>query len=193
MFYVMPGERYKKRAVTLFELTVVVIIIGALSAVTVPVFSGSIVRRRIEGAARRVAADLTLARKRAMQTDSTQTVIFDKARNYYYIQNMPNPLKPTGAHVCKLQDEPYGVRIAFAEFVSATDDPGDAQVVFDIYGQPDSGGWVVLESGDYRWWVSLDELSGKASISRTRPVAAPVVPKLTLPKVLDDGVVPTVI
>lgn len=177
MFYAMSGKQHKKPAFSLLELTVVVVIIGAMSAVTIPVFSGTIVRRRVEATARRIAADLRLARKRAMQTDSPQSVTFDQPRNAYTVDGMAHPLKPKPTYTVKLEEEPHRVQMVWAGFPAPGDPADDAVINFDIYGKPDSKGWVAIESGVYRWWIRVDGDTGLPKVTRARPIDAPVIPE----------------
>jgi Tfp pilus assembly protein FimT len=178
--YLMKGKLRPARAFSISEVVVVVVIISALSAVTVPVFSGSIARRKVEAAARRVATDLAFARKRAMQTDTPQSVTFDVANNAYVFEGTKHILKRLSSYDVVLSDEPYGVQMTYASFVGPSQPVNDPTIVFDIYGVPDSGGWVVIDAGPHRWWITLDAATGKAEISRAAPPGTPVVPKETI-------------
>lgn len=171
----MKGRIRIARAFSIFEVILAIVIIGVLSAATVPVFSSTIARRCAEAAARRVLADLALARKRAMQTDTPQTVTFDVASDSYTFAGTRHFWKVSPSYTVKLSEDPYRVQMAYAAFVASGDPAEDPVVVFDIYGVPDSGGWVVVEAGTYRWWISLDATTGKAEISRNRPLAAVAV------------------
>jgi len=61
-------------------------------------------------------------------------------------------------YVTKLTDEPYR-----AELISANLG-GDAQVTFDGYGVPDSGGTIVVRHSGVQKTIVLNEYSGRAEV-----------------------------
>ena len=54
--------------------------------------------------------------------------------------------------------EPYLVTFGTVDF------GGDETIVFDGYGQPDSGGSVTVQTGAYQATVTVDADSGKVEI-----------------------------
>src|SRR3954451_23186913 len=70
-------QRRSSTAFTLFELMIVILIIWIAAAVAVPRYASSVGRYRAEFAAKRVAADLNLARARAKAASSTRNVTFN--------------------------------------------------------------------------------------------------------------------
>ena len=145
------------RGMTLFELVVVAAILAILAAIVVPRFGASITWRRVEGAARRIASDLNLAQRRASQTSTSQTLAFNTTTHSYRIVGLPDPVRPGSEYVVLLREPPYEVKIV------SIDLGGDANLVFDGFGTPDSGGTIVLRSGDYRATVTVDSATGQAS------------------------------
>jgi len=152
----LRARRAIRRAFSLMELIIVIIIIGFLAGIAVPRFAGSVVRQRSGAAARRIAADFKLARESAISRSATQTVTF--TANGYSLDGMADFDRSTSAYEIDLTEEPYHAKIFSADF------GGDAEVVFDIFGIPDSGGTVVVEVGGYQKSIVLDADTGRASV-----------------------------
>ena len=147
---------HRQPAFTLIELVVVLFIVGLLAAVAVPRFAGSAVRQRVDAAARRVAADLNLARRHAYQASTSQTVGFDVLADSYKLAGMPDPDRPAVDYEVDLNDEPYQAELLSANF------SGNAKVIFDAYGMPDFGGTIVVAVGDRKRTVNVDPDTGEA-------------------------------
>ena len=144
-------------ALSLVEMVLVLAILALLSAIAAPRYVNSIARYRAEMAARRVAADLALAQGNASNAGRPQAVVF-VARSYQ-LPGMPHlDRKAYGDYTVDLARDPYNVTRVAAEF------GGDAQVSFDLYGVPDTGGSVVIEVGDARRVVVLHPESGRVEI-----------------------------
>jgi prepilin-type N-terminal cleavage/methylation domain-containing protein len=144
---------------SLIELTVVVVIIGIVAAMAIPRFGGSLAHRRVEAAARRVSVDLALAQRRAKLTSASQKVTFDVDANTYVLVGALHLDHPEATYTVSLVGDPYAALITKADF------GGDADIVFDGYGQPDSGGTVVVGVGEYYKTITLDVDTGRVSIA----------------------------
>ncbi len=140
----------RRRGFTLAELLLVMVILGMLTAIAAPRYSGFIARRHVEAAARRVAADLSLAQRRARSSSASQAVNFNVPGDFYELPGVSDPDHKSLAYKVSLGDEPYRATIVSADF------GGTADVTFDGYGVPDSGGWVTLGVGTYRKTVTVD-------------------------------------
>ena len=147
---------------TLIELVVVVATVAVLSAIAVPRYADALARYRVDMAAKRVAADLMLARSHARTNAATQVVDFALPAGGYMLTGMPAPDGRAGDYAVHLGDEPYRSSIQSASF----GDPAATVVRFDRYGVPDKGGTVVVQSGGYRRTVVLDVVNGKAEVHR---------------------------
>jgi type II secretory pathway pseudopilin PulG len=144
---------------TLLELVLVAAILAIVSAVVVPRFGASTTWRQVEGAARRVISDLNLAQQHARQTSTAQAVVFDLASHSYYVSGLPDPAHPGANYIVLLNESPYDVKIVSADL------GGDASLIFDGYGTPDSGGTIVVRCGSYRAVITVDSSTGAASIA----------------------------
>ena len=151
----------RQPAFSLLELVLVVAIIAILASMAVPRYGHAVLRYRADAAARRVVADLEVARKRAIHAGAARTVSFDAAADSYQLAGMMDPVRPSLPYVVSLGDEPYGATIVSVDF------GGETQVTFDAYGLPvgekGSGGVVVQVGGEARKIV-VDSQTGEASI-----------------------------
>ncbi|MGQ9574695.1 MAG: GspH/FimT family pseudopilin [Thermoguttaceae bacterium] len=151
----MPAQ-----GLSLVEILIVVLIIGIMVAAAVPKYAHAVVRMRLDSAARRIAADLIAAQARARATSSSQTVQFTlpPEGSRYEIVGMKDPDHPIHSYTVNLAEAPY--QVAF----SLVDLGGDATVVFNGFGVPDSGGTLVLQAGQYTKTITIDPETGRPSV-----------------------------
>ena len=147
-----------RRAFTYVELISVVFIIGILSAIVAPRFFESLSYHRAEAAARRIKTDLDLARRRARTTSASQTVTFLPNADSYSLNGVDHMDHVGLAYEVDISAVPYEASIVSADF------GGDAVLVFDGYGVPDSAGQVVVQAGETKRTVSVDAETGRATI-----------------------------
>jgi type IV fimbrial biogenesis protein FimT len=164
------------RGFSLLELLVVITILALLARVTVPQLSGVLVRSRLDAAARRVVSDLSLAQKRARLLSSTQHVTFDAVTDSYQLVGLANSDHPTAAYQVLLGDVPYEAQIQRPNF------GGDAEIIFDGYGVPDSGGTVYVVAGGQFRLVTLDAQTGRATVSEPAALPAEVADDVAVAK-----------
>ena len=148
-------------AFTLIELALVVAAVAVLSAIAVPRYGSALARYRVDLAAKRVAADLMLARSTARATSTTQVVDFSTPANGYTLINFRAPDGGASDYAVRLADEPYNAAIGA---VGVGPDAAAVTVSFDRYGTPDRAGTVVVTSGGYAKTVALDAVTGKAVV-----------------------------
>jgi type II secretory pathway pseudopilin PulG len=141
----------------MFELVVVLLVMGIFTAVTAPTFFDSLLFHRVESAARRVKADLELARAQARLTSATQSITFTNST--YTISNTKSLDKPGSLYYVDLTKQPYSLDSATANFSSA------ATVAFDGYGTPSSGGTVVLTAKSHTCTITLDATTGNVTVT----------------------------
>jgi len=137
-------DRHPRAAFSLIELVVVIVIIGVMAAVAVPRFASAAGRYRLDAAARRVAADLRLARSTAMSRSANVQFLFDFAGTQYSIYNVQD-IDRQGVHInVQLDEDPYHVDLVS---VFGTTN-GGVSIIFDGFGRPDQGGDIVLQGSD---------------------------------------------
>ncbi|MCP4379485.1 MAG: prepilin-type N-terminal cleavage/methylation domain-containing protein [bacterium] len=143
---------------SLLELVVVVAIMAIFAAVVTPRYGQAIARYRTAAAARKVATDLTFARRRAKISSTSQAVNFNIANDAYQLPGVADMRTSATDYSVALSSSPYQAKIVSADF------DGNAAVTFDGYGVPDSGGTVVVSVGSYSKTILLDADSGKAEV-----------------------------
>lgn len=145
------------RGFTLAELVIVTIIIAIMASIAIPRIANSLNRHRIEAAANRVISDIKRARRQARTTSSNQTISFDTATNSYTFVGLPDPDRPNEDYTVHLTDPPFEASLNRASF------DGDSLLIFDGYGNPDSGGSVVIDVGGYCATISVDADGGEVT------------------------------
>ena len=146
------------RGVSLVELVCIIVIVGVLAAIAAPRFGSSLAQQRVEAAARRLIVDLTLARQRAMSTNASQTMQIDSSADTYALVGMPHPDHSSRDYGVSLGEEPYLATVVSANF------GGDQEIIFDVFGLPDSGGSVVISVGSHVETIEVDADTGKARV-----------------------------
>jgi prepilin-type N-terminal cleavage/methylation domain-containing protein len=145
---------------SIVELLVVAAIIAVLAALAAPRYGNSIARYRADGAARRIEADLALARRHAMTTSATQELRFITGSNpSYVLTGMTHPDDPASTYVMFLAEDLWGAELISVDF------GGDAKVYFDMYGLPDSDGTVVISVAGNARTITLDAETGVAAFN----------------------------
>jgi Tfp pilus assembly protein FimT len=142
--------------VTIVELIIVVLIMGIMAAVAAPAFFESLLHHRVESAARRVKADLALARNTARLKSISQSVTFT-ATGYSLSAAISGLDDPDATYSVDLAAAPYELSEVTANFSNS------ASVSFDGYGTPTSGGTVVLTSKGHQCTLILDGVTGEVS------------------------------
>lgn len=156
----LAAPRWAHTGYSLVELVVTLAIIGLMAAVAIPHYGRSLTRYQADVAARRVAADLALAKAAARNNSATQTIDFSSPSNGYTVPGMADPNRPSVGYVVDLTQPPYRTTLVSASFGAGA----SKQVTFDRFGTPSAGGSIVLQSGDFRKTVSLDASTGTVTI-----------------------------
>ena len=143
---------------TLLDLVMAMAVIVIVAAIATPRYANALTRYRAEAAARRIIADIGLAQQTAKTASSSRTIIFDTTNHAYSISNVRALDGQSMTYVVSLREPPYLARIA------SVDMDGDGQLTFDGFGIPDSGGFVIVQAGDYQYTVVVDPETGAAEV-----------------------------
>lgn len=143
---------------TLVELVVVVAVVAVAAAIAVPRYTSSLSRYRADMAARRIAADLGMARNRAKVQGATQTVVFTPTTETYTLPGVAGLDNPSATYTVVISSDPYKADLVSASF------GGSATASFNGYGAPAAGGSVVVQAGSTQKTVLLDANTGEAKV-----------------------------
>jgi prepilin-type N-terminal cleavage/methylation domain-containing protein len=147
------------RAFTVVELAIVLLVIGIFAAVSAPAFLDSLLFHRVETAARRVKADIDQARGRARLTSSAQSVTFAGAT--YTLSGARHLDNPNNVYTIDLRKAPYSLDSVAADFNNTQ------TLLFDGYGNPSSGGAVVLTAKSHQCTITVNAVTGTTAIIST--------------------------
>ena len=153
------GDAGHHRGLSLAEVITVTAIVGVLAAVAIPRFAGTMANHRLELAATRIVADLSLVQRGARTAGTSQSVQFELADHRYRLSALKDIDHPNAVYIVELSEQPYGATLVAVDF------GGDAEIIFDGYGMPDSGGSVVIQVGDSQKIVTVDADTGRAAVS----------------------------
>lgn len=141
------------------ELLIVVLIIGLLASMALPRFGASIARARADAAARRITTDLEFARHRAILKGASQAVKFDVATNSYNLPDVPHLDHPDSIYAVSLAEMPYEAQLTKVTL------GGDATIIFDGFGVPDSRGDIEVRVGSDVRVITVDGETGVTSVA----------------------------
>ena len=147
--------RAAAKGFSLIELVVVMVVLGVMTAIAVPRLTSVAVRQRADAAARRVAADLDLARRHARATGRPVIVRIDPTAHRITLVGVDPAIGDgAGDYRVTLTDSPYHTRIVDASF-NNTD-----TIAFNGFGVADHGGTITLSAGGEQRTLTLDASSG---------------------------------
>jgi prepilin-type N-terminal cleavage/methylation domain-containing protein len=147
-----------RRAFSLLELLIVLMILATIAAVAAPRYGAAVGRYRADAAARRIQSDLLMARARAQAASAVRVVEFEPGSGAYRIPGETSLDRGGGDYAVDLGAEPYLVTDLEVSFGS------DHAVAFDMYGQPDGGGSVIVRVGAEVRTVVVDGGSGQVTV-----------------------------
>ncbi len=151
-------SRRSVRGFSLVELAITLLIIGILSTIGGTKFVEALQHKRVNSAAGRIKADLEMLRQNAISRSTSLTVQFVPATEQYNMTVIPDPNHPDSTYTVLLSAYPYQSEIVTTAL------GGDDELVFDRYGQPDSGGIITIQAGSYSQTVTVQAETGKVSI-----------------------------
>ena len=144
---------------SLLELLLVLAIIGIATAIAVPRYMSSIQNYRLNASARRIVTDLAFARSQAKATSSSRTFQVNVVDDAYLINEETKIDKAADIYRVDLKLAPYHTSI------KSVDLGGDAQLVFNGFGDPDSNGAIIINTQQGKKAILIDSVTGEISIS----------------------------
>lgn len=147
---------FAPRAFTLIELLMVLAIIATMSALAVPRIMESESRWRVQGAARRIAADIGQARTTAIASSAPVVITFTGTD--YTV----TPSHGSKATVVTLTNRPYLVAVSSADF------GGTQKLIFDGRGVGSANGTVVVAANGFACDIKIDAQTGAVKASELR-------------------------
>lgn len=137
---------------TLLELLIVLMIMGLITALTIPVFGGGVSTTELKSAAREVAAGLRLARGQAIAQKAQAALELDVTGRAFRV--LPDP---------RMHTLPAGIDIKL--FTAQSDLVNDRIGAIRFYPDGGSnGGRVTLAAGERKYDIDVDWLTGRVAI-----------------------------
>jgi prepilin-type N-terminal cleavage/methylation domain-containing protein len=155
---VVGGRPRPARAFSLVELLAVALILSILAAIAAPRYAASLSDYRSGAAARRLAADLALARNIARAQSVTVTFDFSTTGAAYTVTGIP--ADAGGPFSVDLSVPPYNVDSLAITFTA------DSALSFNGYGTPSVGAIFEVRAAHSRRVVTLDADAGFAAVNR---------------------------
>ncbi len=156
-------------AFSLLEVVMVVALIAIVASIGIGRYAGSAGHHSLEGAARRVIADLELARQKAVALSRSQTVTFSRQTSSYTLDGMGGLNDSGQTYVVDLKLVPYETSIRTVD----VDGAGGSILRFDAFGRPVISGTVttpnpelniVLGGGSRTVKITVDSSTGRAYV-----------------------------
>jgi general secretion pathway protein H len=145
-----PGNA---RGLTLLELLVVLVIMGLVAAVTIPIFGGSgPSTTELKSAAREVAAGLRAARAQAITQRTESMLQIDVTARAFTV--------PPDTRVHTLSPQ-IDIKVFTAQYDIVNENIGGIRFYPD---GGSNGGRITLASGDRKFDVDVDWLTGRVAI-----------------------------
>ncbi|TWT47571.1 hypothetical protein Pla111_11860 [Botrimarina hoheduenensis] len=148
-----------RRAFTLIELVIVVMLLGMFAGVAAPRYTKALSGAQLETASKRLAADLRRARAVATQTASPCTIQFRPALKAYGSTDLPDPAQAGAPLDVRLTQDGFNLSM------SVTDFDGLNMVTFDWRGDPVNTGSVTLGHGGATRIISV-LATGEVEVAR---------------------------
>jgi general secretion pathway protein H len=149
---IAAASRQAQAGVTLLELLIVLSIMAIVAALVVPMFGSGVSNTDLKSAARQVAAGLRLARSEAVAKRQDTRVMLDLEHRTFQVER--------DSHVHALPRE-----LEMKLFTAQSDLVSDRVGAIRFFPDGGSnGGRVTLASGERKYEVDIDWLTGRVAI-----------------------------
>ena len=155
----------KSGGFTVVEILILVVIISIAAMIAVPLMSSS-AGMQIRSAANMISADLEYAKSLAITRGQNYSVVFDTINDSYQIQDqsgnvIPHPVKKGFDYIVDFRNDG---RLSKVDITDA-DFNLMQTIIFDLFGSPDSGGYVRIQAGGMTATINVESVTGFISIS----------------------------
>ena len=161
---------------TLFELLVVMLIIGLISALVMPRMAASLPGVKLKSSARAVAASLRYARSRAVYESTPYIAIFDNTQNFLAVEPIETPMDAAESNgirkilnmseLQRVYEFPEGIEFDVLNDNAADEDP-DVFAVFFFPRGDSTGAKIVLQNlRRKQYTITVDTITGTVEIER---------------------------
>lgn len=156
---------------SLIELLLVLVMIAVLAALGATRYANAAGNQSLEAAARRLSADLELARVQAVTMGSSRTVRFVTGTGRYTLDNIADLDHPGQTYAVDLAAAPYEATIGTVNM----DGFNGAAITFDAYGRPVLGSgaasgarlFVAIQARGRTLYVLVDSTTGYTRVDTT--------------------------
>ena len=157
------NARQHRRAFSLVDLTLTMLIMGIIAATTAPKFSSAMMRYQVDAAARRIEADINYVQSQARFTNAACSLTFSASPPSYTTTGVANLNNSGQAYAVNLTTIGYSVALA-------TSINGGASLTYNASGVPQAGsplvaltsGTITITNGNQIKTVTIDPVTGKA-------------------------------
>ena len=146
------------RGITLCELIIVVLILGLIAGAALPRFASSLAQQQAVTLARQITMDIETARRVARTSSTVKSITFDTVNKTYTLNGVINPNRHDAEYLVTLANAASGASFGTINL------GGDAVLIFNGYGIPDSGGTIQVRVGSVTKTVVVDALTGSTTI-----------------------------
>jgi len=148
------------RGFTLFELTIVLAIVVIVSAIALPRYWSSIARYRVDIAARRLAADISLAQSHARTSGQFHNIQFTRGSLTYTLPEETSFTESPTGYVVNLDASPFNVSV-----LSFALSDGGKTITFDGFGQAAQSATIQLGAIGHSRTITLNQASGAVNVA----------------------------
>lgn len=161
---------------TLFELLIVILIIGLISALVIPKMAASLPGVQLKSTTRAVAASLRYARSKAVFESTPYIAIFDRTQRILAVKPIERPidasemdrfrviLKPS--ELKRVYELPEGIEFGDLNNNDADEDTDQFPILF-FPGGDTTGGKIVLKNLRLKQYtITVDTITGTVKIER---------------------------
>lgn len=164
------------RGFTLFELLVVLLIIGLISALVMPRLAASLPGVQLKSAARAVAASLRYARSRAVSESRLYVALFDRTQRLLAVEPIERPVDAGESERLRVilnmsalknvYEFPDGVEFGVTDNRDAGEGPDPFPIFFFPQGHSTGGKVVMTNVRRKQYTVTVDTITGTVEIER---------------------------